>query len=539
MIFQQIPPRTTHTVISFSAVESNGYGPILNALKVITQVCRLWREVAFCTPALWTRIDTRGYPVDELSSLVRRSDPLPLSIFLDKVGEADMQAYFTLLRSVSLRLHRVDITMDYPAPSIVDRLLSFNGSTLRCLTISSPGLKARSDLDEDSVIQTISILQGHAHTLEALAIVPAIGWIPANHFPNLTHLYVSFYIFVESPHPHNIISFLRNTPCLEILHFHYLDHLETPPANDPSEFDATRVELLRLRSLVFTVSAYPLAVEILRGLSLQPSILIRLDNLFVPYNSLEPSPIPTDLAPLSTVTALELTVEHEMLFLVAQDAAESSDGGGFWLKVKHEEDVFWDTWLLGLPIMLPLRNITTLHADVYDTVLPPILGDFVNLTELSVRLVPNPFSTGRDDDAETPLIRTLCLALSHTHRVVCPALRTLALEWPRNMPKATDLGVPDIVAMLSARARLGHPVRRLVVQAIAMEFGSVRLCHFSELLAVLAVHVEEFEECVDADVRVCAFEMRRMWDVEGTEEYWAVDEKLRARYRPLWDEDFY
>ena len=171
MIFQQIPPRTTHTVISFSAVESNGYGPILNALKVITQVCRLWREVAFCTPALWTRIDTRGYPVDELSSLVRRSDPLPLSIFLDKVGEADMQAYFTLLRSVSLRLHRVDITMDYPAPSIVDRLLSFNGSTLRCLTISSPGLKARSDLDEDSVIQTISILQGHAHTLEALAIV--------------------------------------------------------------------------------------------------------------------------------------------------------------------------------------------------------------------------------------------------------------------------------------------------------------------------------------------------------------------------------
>ncbi|KAM5537519.1 hypothetical protein V8D89_008846 [Ganoderma adspersum] len=536
MIFQQVPPRTTHTVISFSAVESDGYGPILNALKVITQVCRLWREVSFGTPALWTRIDTRGYIGDELSSLVQRSDLLPLSIFLDNVGEANIEAYSRLLQSIiPLRLHRVDIAMDYPAPPIVDRLLSFDGSTLRCLTISSPALKARPCLDRDNVIHTIPILQGHAHTLEVLAIVPAISWIPANHFPNLTHLYVSFYISVESPHPHDITFFLRNTPCLEILHLYRLDHRETPPANDPSEFDATRVELPRLRSLVFTLSAYPPAVEILQGLALQPSTRIRLDHLFIPHNSLDPSPIPADLGPLSTVTVLELTVEYEILFLVAQDTAESSSGG-FWLNVKHEDDLFWDTWLLGLPTTLPLRNITTLRADVYDTVLPLILGDFVHLTELSVRLVRNQFSRGRDDDA-TPLVHTLCVALSHTHPVACPALRALALEWPRNMPRAADLGAPDIVAMLSTRARLGHPIRRLVVQAVAMEFGSVPLSHFSEQLTALAEHVEEFEECTDSDAHVCAFEMRGMWDVEGAEEHWAVDEKLRARYRPLWDDD--
>ncbi|KAM5537509.1 hypothetical protein V8D89_008836 [Ganoderma adspersum] len=415
--------------------------------------------------------------------------------------------------------------MDYPAPPIVDRLLSFDGSTLRCLTISSPALKARPGLDRGDFIDPIPILQDHGHTLEALAIVPAISWIPANHFPNLTHLYVSFYISVESPHPHDIISFLRNTPCLEIMHLYRLDHRETPPANDPSEFDATRVELPRLRSLVFTLSAYPPAVEILHGIALQPSTLIRLDHLFIPHNSLDPSPIPADLGPLSTVTVLELTVEYEILFLVAQDTAESSSGG-FWLKVKHEDDLFWDTWLLGLPTMLPLRNITTLRADVYDTVLPPILGDFVHLTELS--------GPRRRRDA-TPLVHTLCVALSHTHPVACPALRALALEWPRNMPRAADLGAPDIVAMLSTRARLGHPIRRLVVQAVAMEFGSVRLAHFSEQLTALAEHVEEFEECTDSDAHVCAFEMRGMWDVEGT--YWAVDEKLGARYRPLWDDD--
>ncbi|PIL27901.1 hypothetical protein GSI_10023 [Ganoderma sinense ZZ0214-1] len=174
------------------------------------------------------------------------------------------------------------------------------------------------------------------------------------------------------------------------------------------------------------------------------------------------------------------------------------------------------------------------------------LGDFVHLSELSVRLVGSQFGTGTDDsDAPPPLVHSLCVALSCSppqhQAVVCPALRALTLEWPRNMPKAEDLGVPAIIAMLSTRARFGHPIRRLVVQAVAIEFGLIRMPHLSEQLVALAAHVEEYEdsECVDADVHACPFEMRDVWNfVRGAEEYWAVDDKLRARYGPLWGSDY-
>ncbi|PIL27893.1 hypothetical protein GSI_10015 [Ganoderma sinense ZZ0214-1] len=507
MVFQQVLP--PHTAISFPAIESDGYRPILRSLKVITQVCRLWRDVAFGAPELWTRIDARHYPGDELLSLVQRSSPLPLSLFLDNVYEDTVQTSSGLLRNSSSRLDRVDITMKHTTPSVIEELLSFDGSTLRCFTMSSPPFRGQSPFHRDSVTHAIPILQGHADTLEAPSISPSIGWIPTNHFPNLTHLYIAFDILVESPSPHDVLSLLLNTPCLEILHIHRLDDRESRLTTEPSQSEAPPVELARLRSLVFTVSAYPPAAEILQGLSLQPSALIRLDNLFIPYNSLDPDPIPAELGPLSTVTELEFAVEQEMLFLVAQGTAESS--GGFWLKPSA-------------------RTRTTRSSRPSSD-----LGDFVHLSELSVRLVGSQFGTGTDDsDAPPPLVHSLCVALS------CSPPQHQAV-WPRNMSKAEDLGVPAIIAMLSTRARFGHPIRRLVVQAVAIEFGLIRMPHLSEQLVALAAHVEEYEdsECVDADVHACPFEMRDVWNfVRGAEEYWAVDDKLRARYGPLWGSDY-
>ncbi|KAI1787624.1 hypothetical protein LXA43DRAFT_1064177 [Ganoderma leucocontextum] len=111
------------------------------------------------------------------------------------------------------------------------------------------------------------------------------------------------------------------------------------------------------------------------------------------------------------------------------------------------------------------------------------------------------------------------------------------------MPKSTNLGISDIIAMLSTRSRLGHPIRggRLVVQAITIRLGSIRLAsHFSGLSS-LAEHVEEYEECVDSETHVCAFEMRDMWNVGGAEDYWSVDEvdeKQRPRYTPLWSYEY-
>lgn len=117
-----------------------------------------------------------------------------------------------------------------------------------------------------------------------------------------------------------------------------------------------------------------------------------------------------------------------------------------------------------------------------------------------------------------------------------PVAPLARLEWPRDIFMSEDLGVSHIIAMLAERSRLGHPIRRLVVQAITVwRFGeAIRPHHFSEQLSPLAEHVEEYEECVDPETHVSSFEMGDMWNVEGAEDYWTVDEKLETQYKELW-----
>ncbi|KAI1783709.1 hypothetical protein LXA43DRAFT_1186816 [Ganoderma leucocontextum] len=371
----------------------------------------------------------------------------------------------------------------------------------------------------DSVAHTIPILQDQVDSLKALAIVPSIGWIPANHFPHLTHLYIAFDVSVESPRPQDVLFLLRNAPRLEILHIHRLNDPETILNPESWQLElSVRAELPRLRSLVFTVSAYHLVAHVLRGLSLPPSTLIRLDNLFVFYDSEYPGPIPAGLGALDHITTMELAVQNEMLFLVVESASS-----GLWLKVRHEKNTFWHRWLLDLHHTLPLTNLVSLRMDVsrYDPGLPVILRHMVQLSELFVRL-----NNGEDGPGD--------------HAATLPPGRSSSRSWPENMPKSANLGISDIIAMLSTRSRLGHPIRRLIVQAITIGLESIRLASqgFSEQLSSLAEHVEEYEECVDAETHVCGFEMRDMWNVEGAEDYWSVDDKQRPRYTPLWSYEY-
>ena len=516
MIFQHA--LSSYTPISFPAIKHDVYIPILHTLKEIAQVCRLWRDIAFGTPTLWTCIDSRACPADELCHLVQRSAPCPLSLFLNNAAcEGVVQAYSELLRSISSRLLRVDIDMVKPALPAIEDLLSFDGSTLRCLTMSSPTFETgRRSLNS-------SILQGQVGSLQALAIAPFFGWIPANHFPRLTHLYISFDASASPPYPESISTLLCNTPFVEIVHFHGLTTLGGEVLSEPSE--PLRVKLPRLRSLVFTISVYHLVVDILYGLSIPPSALIRLDNLFVPYNREASPPIPSHLSPLGNVTAMQLTVKDETLFLVAEDASS-----GLWLKACREDDLTWDNWLLDLPAMLPLKNLVSLYAEVYNPVALGVIRDMAQLSELSVRLSLSPDRLDAATDTDSRVL-WLCTLLEQSQPVVCPSLRSLTLEWPEHVPTSRSLQVPKILAMLSTRSRLGHPIRRLVVQTAATERGSVRALRFLEQLAPLAGHVEEYEACVDAKADTCSLEMRDMWNVEGAEDYWALDETQRPRYR--------
>ncbi|KAM5537492.1 hypothetical protein V8D89_008819 [Ganoderma adspersum] len=319
---------------------------------------------------------------------------------------------------------------------------------------------------------------------------------------------------VRALHRLDVLYLLHNTPFLEILHIHRLIDRQGPPINELWQPAPLHVELPSLRSLVFTHSAYTSVIGVVDGLSLPQHTLVRLDNLYIPFNSEYPAPIPSGLSRLlDRATTLQLAADNEILFLVVEGGPSDS---GLWLK-------FWDRWLSGLSTMLPLGNLTSLHIDLYDVFLLAVLSHTTQLSELLVRLEPDKRSRDgiwRWDGALVPHVAALCSMLSQSGPVVCPSLHSLALEWSRHaLAVPNDLSVPDVVAMLSTRAGLGHPIRRLV-------------------LSSLAKHVEEYEECADAAVHVCAFKMHEMWNVPGAEKYWRVDENQRPQYMPLWSYDY-
>ena len=219
-----------------------------------------------------------------------------------------------------------------------------------------------------------------------------------------------------------------------------------------------RVELPSLRSLVFTHSMYKSVMDVLDRLSLPEHTLVRLDNLCIPFNSEYPQPIPRNIGRLLySATALQLAV---MLLLEGGPPASA-----LWLQVRHGANTFWDRWLSGLSTMASLGNLTFLHIDLYNTSLLAVLSHTAQLANLFVRSEPD--KTSQDgawmwDGALVPPVAALCTVLLQSEPVECSSLHSIALEWPRHpLIQPNDLGVPDIVAMLSTRPGLGHPTLRL------------------------------------------------------------------------------
>ena len=523
------------TPVSFPAIASHGNRPIARALKVVSQVCRLWRDVAFGTPALWTHVDSRSYPRDELYNVLQRSSALPISLFLHHASELEDSAETgtmqvnsgSLLQTMASRLRRVDLDVEKPKPPTIEKLLSFNGSTVQCLTISSTFSEVMYGAP-NSATHVIPILQGEVDSLEALAIFPSIGWIPANHFPSLTHLYISFLSgYAQSPDPQDILFLLHNTPRLQFLHLHHLASRDSPSTNGPWRSEPSLIELQDLRSLVFAYCAYEPAVDVLRELSLPQSAVVRLDDTYIPYDHY-PDTLPSGIGPLKRIDAMEIAATDNSFFLVAE-----RDSSGFWLKMRTFQDIDLDPWVSHLHIPLPFATLVTLRLDAHNSHVFTLLQYAVQLSELSVVLSP-----GWEDGpgfARTlpPLTQTLCYMLSRRQPVVCPSLRSLTIQWPKGMSSFEDLGVPDVVNMLWIRATLRHPVARLVVQANSTHIYSDEPSFFATQLAQFAEHVEEYEECADWSVDVCASELRGMWNVEGAEDYWSLDEMQRARSMPL------
>ncbi|KAH9941849.1 uncharacterized protein BXZ73DRAFT_4076, partial [Epithele typhae] len=252
-------------------------------LIAITHVCHRWRSVATTYPRFWTRVD--GHHATQIVEFRARSLSLPLSLYLDSrepatvslpaLGHRQFQLnLYTLLLVWRKTVRRLDmVERVYPAsPDPPDWLVSLSMPTLQVLNLAVVVDEEPDDLH----LRRIVLLGDPVSSLKALAVSGITAWTPANHFPSLTHLYLSF-DYVSGITSSDILSVLANTPCLEYLHFRWLQYFPDLHGIVGLTILPPPVRLPRLRSLLLTDCADDF-IRLFKLLELPSHVPIRLHN---------------------------------------------------------------------------------------------------------------------------------------------------------------------------------------------------------------------------------------------------------------------
>ncbi|PIL34376.1 hypothetical protein GSI_03151 [Ganoderma sinense ZZ0214-1] len=539
-------------------------------LHTLSHVCQYWRKVVLGTPAFWTRIDGRFH--DQMNVFLQRSQPMTVNLLLH-VGHWGGHPYHpapprmaSVISAHAERLHRLDLFLAPCQYHVVSLLAPLQAPYLQVLTLLSPDMYFSFTADR---ISREPLFNGGASSLRALAIMPVIDWMPTcTPFPYLTHLVIYFDHTKTVYHPFDILELLSSAPVLAFLHLGFF-RADAPysgswhPPPDP-------VPLPHLQSLVFTSSASKLVRDVLSRLSFPETVFIRLQGVSdFGFN------LPTRLPPISLhpVTSLDLSLHDDHVLMVA-DGPES----GLWID-GHLDDRqgqapagTLEAWLALLHESLgtkTLAHITHLHVFVHPThtFWTDILAHLPQVSHLKVLLGEPMFEFDMHDDAQAPpgaavalqhppsstavLCEALCPSLDPTALVTLPVLRELTISWEEvKFAPETVAAFPRLPSMLIARARAGHPVHHVVLQAALScplpdsDLGAHERHSVGDLLRGCAdrfVSGETEYEVVDMGNgdddghgdgvgTLCMFVMRDVWKVEGEDEYWEENFDDRPHY---------
>ena len=469
------------------------YHPIHSSIIHITHVCRRWREIALDTPILWSRIDDT-IASRMLAFLQRsRSAPVSLSTYLalPHQGTAGAMVARVLdacrerLRRLDVRLHAYDI--------FTHSRINFAAPNLECLTIQCELY------DGIETVHYPLLLQGQTTSLKALALLHIRHWLPANLFPSLVHLNISYFFMEELPLP-MLSHLLADCPRLETLHigevwsYPLLDLDLTPPVQ--------KVHMPYLRSISTCCTTLQAASHILSSLELPSKTRIRIHNAPVSaHTTADDNRLPS-LAFMQPLTRLELAANNTTLYLVAE-----GDGAGIWIQAKWEGGMpsVWPAWLRQLPETVPLAPVTTFHVSLADwNVLPGLLSCMPSLATLGAMTLP-------DEVTHDPMISALQSALQtpptpgpRTRPPCCLGLSTLSIQ---------SSTTPDVGCIVPLMSRDARRLSRLV-----LDFPG------ASLPEPFLGKVDEIEFGCGG---ICAWTRRSGWDVEN--EYWRLPEEDEPR----------
>ncbi|KAH9891334.1 hypothetical protein C8Q73DRAFT_120580 [Cubamyces lactineus] len=470
-------------------------------LITITHVCTLWRDVALSTPTLWTNIDD-DRPAQVEASLTR-SGNVPISVHLTT---KDLLRTALVLSTHGPRMKRLDLTV-YPQACFVPPLLQFEAPLLKCLTVcSEPKSPPPAEQFTTMLFRTRVV-----DNLRALALVGINSWLPGNHFPQLTHLYlsnISGRILIDDIMLH-FKRLLLNTPALQYLFVSGLSR----GAAVTSVTDTVRMPALR--KLTCTQSTFLSAFRLFALLELPDDAMVRLDTLecLSATDSILPFQIPSR-GLLDSLDYLELVSEGEDLHLIAEGLKS-----GLWIQADSVED-YWGLWLAQLETMLPMPSIERLLVSVTDPeVIPRLLRQFPRLERLMVYLDEEAFETS---DEFQLVWRSLYSVLEGADPVVCPKLQEINLQVYMVPPER--LAPTAFVEMVKARQAHGHPLDTVRLDVdYGMEGDEAFEVAFGPAVDYLTNHLD-----IHSRYGLCAFHMSMVWQDSEEERWWTVPEGERA-----------
>ncbi|RDX39634.1 hypothetical protein OH76DRAFT_1490956 [Lentinus brumalis] len=461
---------------------------IVSTLFRLTHVCQRWREVITGLPHFWTRMDGISIP---LKTSMSRSQTLPLSLFVRKWWKR----YLKLMADEGHRVERLDLAITSVAGDIVS-LFRFVPTVLECLTISYSNTPTPSRMRPN--VSDVQLFNGPSANLKALAISTITDWFPSNQFPALTHLYLSFFHFVDRTTSRHLLLLLSGTPKLKYLHVDHLVGVDRDWRNP--------ISLASLRSIVFQYGSPQAGASLLTHIQLSQSTLVRVDR----FIQGEPFSI---YLPRVTDSAIRLEVGAH--FGVVRIVAEGRESG-LWVQGEFSSLGGSITWLHQMLSNLPLHRLTHLRIFIpWGTrEVLRILSQMESLAELEMNFYTM---------AQAHLV---CVAMCSDEPCLCPILRSINFDICIDIePDVHQIEPDDFHRMLADRARNGHPICRISVRLYA-EWENVASEDFARRFPawahddVLEVHLG------DSSQQPHLFDT--FWEVREAERYWDLEDAARA-----------
>ena len=389
-------------------------------LLCLTGVCHRWRDVAIGYPAFWTTMDNNN--MAQLDEFARRSRDLPLTMFL--TVEEQIEDARTILSCLGERISRLSLTLLRKSFDISTLLKCIRTDHLECLTVAfDVTIRFQANWGQPVSICYYPLGNPVSNGLSALALRPVAPWLPTDHFPSLTHLYLSVNHTLKHVSQPMVIKLLKQMPQLEFLHLKCSEGFGQGASGDHKSI----ATLPRLRSCTFVGGELNPYFPLLSNLSLPQDVWVRVsDTMPDPFESeSEPILLPPLLV-VDQVTHAEAALRDRDQYFIAEGPT-----GGIWFDTYIDDPGAdrWDRWTSCFLETLP--RLTSLNVSISDSAgIRGLLNNAPELVHLGIRLPFHWRIDALDGDWEPhdAAFTDVFECLGREKPLVCPDLQTLALD---------------------------------------------------------------------------------------------------------------